>query len=92
MKAIKWKVSEYSANATVGGVNLACLKHTTTRNKTRWYAIAYFRKLINAEMRYGPTRKTREEAKEDAIRLGREILLDTQTCLSAELENFGVEE
>jgi hypothetical protein len=93
MKDIKWDVSKYSANVKVGGVQLSCQQYVSLRTrKIKWYAVAYCPRIRNCEMRFGPYREILDMAQEDAVRLACELLFEYQTCLNAELKNFGVEE
>ena len=87
MKKINWKPKGLKAEASayVGCIRLCCYKHYTRRAECRWYASVGH---TAANMRYGPKRCSSSKAKEDAVRLARELLLDYQAGLTAEMKNF----
>ncbi len=93
MESIKWEVHNNSANASVGGVRLSVYAFTNRNKKTKYVSHVYCPYVAKiSEMIDGPIRKTLKEAQNDAIRLAREFLLNHQTCLNAELKNFGLEQ
>lgn len=90
MRKINWqpKGSGISASTKIGCIDLCC-RHF--HSKSEWRA----RVVINndwrfraSSLRYGPIRKSLSRAKEDAIRLAREMLLDYQAGLAVEMKNF----
>ena len=88
MKKIKWKPkgSNKYARAEVGCVVIHInLCYTNTKFR-RWYADVSLQK--GSDFRIGPTRKSMDKAKDDAVRLAREILLDYRTAVEKELANF----
>lgn len=92
MRKIDWKTSDYSdyTMAELGNVILRCQGiHTFTR-KHRWRAIV----RIGANTigsKTGPVRHSLLKAKEDAIRLGREMLLDFHESIIIEMRSFGLD-
>lgn len=108
MKKIQWKPkrpTEY-IRAEVGcvvmyislyytgkhGVAYPCFKRHKTATKTfRWQAEVIIGQRSET-LRVGPTRKSMVKAKEDAVRLARELLLDYYVCLKAEMANFDLVE
>ena len=91
MRKIKWEPkgsSEY-ARGVVGGIKLHCSFTGAKGSRRRWFANVYFqiKNEINT-LRYGPKRKSLAEAKEDAVQLARELLLDYYASLIQEMKNF----
>lgn len=96
MKKIKWKSkgpNEYAC-ARVGCIDLYCLLVLTRNSKKIWFACVsinngssgtYYALIKN---RYGPKRKSLSKAKDDAVRIACEVLLDCYTSLTAEMKNF----
>lgn len=93
MKKINWTPddSKNHAWAQIGGVVMQVNRYFPIVTKTkRWRADASIRQECGT-FRTGPIRKTMDKAKEDAVRLARELLLDHHTCLLAEMKNFDIE-
>lgn len=102
MRKINWKGSDEYANARIGGINLYChllpisssnwrWMCTNSKRRRRWSAtvsINEHKGYYAAEERKGPIRYSLSKAKEDAIRLVRELLLDHQAALDIEKKNF----
>jgi hypothetical protein len=92
MRKINWKGSDEYASARVGSINLYCyLQHPTSNSNYRWFAIvstSEHKGYYAAEVRKGPIRYSLSKAKEDAIRLTCELLIDYQVALDAEKKNF----
>ena len=91
MKEIKWEHShgrDY-ADAKVGCIVMHANLHYTGTATKRWYADVSVQQR-GGTFRTGPVRKSIAKAKEDAVRLAREILLDYHTSLLAEMANFGL--
>lgn len=89
MKKIEWvKSGDNNVSAIIGCVYLRCFGYLSpiSGDKT-WFADASINEL-SMMMRNGPTRKSLSEAKEDAIRLARELLLDSHAVITNEMKNF----
>ena len=90
MKKINWKLNssrEY-ARAQVGCI----IMHADIAPATkRWSADVSIQEQ-SGTFREGPMRRSMAEAKEDAVRLARELLLDHYTCLKVEMTNFDLVE
>lgn len=89
MKEIKWvKSGDNNISAIIGRVYLGCFGYLSPISGNRtWFADASINEL-SMMMRNGPTRKSLSEAKEDAVRLARELLLDGHAALVNEMKNF----
>jgi|GEM_PF-5413698 len=89
MKKIQWepKGSRDSVYATVGSVKMHCYVHYTQMGIKRWYANVSIMHRA-ATSRYGIKRKSMNKAKEDAVRMARELLLDYRAGVEKELANF----
>lgn len=89
MRKINWKPKRPSKNsnpyitARIGSIVLHCYLEP----KCRWFAVASIRD-ISGTLRHGSIRKSLDKVKEDAVRLARELLLDYQAGLTAEMKNF----
>lgn len=89
MKKIYWKPKRPSKNnnpyitARIGNIVLHCYSEP----KCLWSANVSIREM-SGMFRHGPFRKSLSKAKEDAIRLARELLLDYRAGLAVELKNF----
>jgi hypothetical protein len=57
----------------------------------RWMADVSVEQQIET-LRLGPVRKTMAKAKEDAVQLARELLLDYYVSIKAEMANFDLDE
>ena len=92
MKKIKWtpKGSRKYARAQVGCIVMHANLHYTGTATQRWYADVSVREL-GGTFRTGPVRKSMARAKEDAVQLARELLLDHHICILAEMKNFDME-
>lgn len=92
MKKINWKTSNQSCDtrANLGSARFHCISLRTFTGKRRWYAIVYFdRNAIGR--RIGPFRHSLLKAKEDAMRLGCEMLLDFHESIITEMRSFGLD-
>lgn len=103
MRKINWKPkgSNKHASARIGSISLSChlhypslnwlWVHTNDKRRCRWFAVvstSEHKGYYVAEERKGPIRHSLSKAKEDAIRLARELLLDHQAALDIEKKNF----
>lgn len=97
MKKINWepKNSKKFVNATIGSVTLQCLPYKTRNSNDQWRGFVFIKKpgfmFVGDRLivhRYGPFRYSLSKAKEDAVQLARELLLDYQAGLDVELKNF----
>lgn len=91
MRKIEWKPrgSGKDVTARIGCVVLHCWQYFThgKTSRRRWVADASIREL-SGTFRYGCMRKSLAKAKEDAVRLTRELLLDYKVSLDVEMKNF----
>lgn len=89
MRKIEWKPKGSSkyASARIGNVMLYCNSIFTRSAKRRWHADVSICQL-SSTMRHGPVRQSLSRAKEDAIRMARELLLDYHAVVTAEMKNF----
>jgi hypothetical protein len=90
MLKINWepKGSDKYARAQVGCITMCCrLQFTTDKLKYKWYADVFMKGNVMT-MRVGPIRYSLPKAKEDCIRLARELLLDYRAGLKIEMKNF----
>jgi len=91
MKKINWK--QHSPNyieARVGNVVLRCFSYRNLISlKLRWKAYASIRET-SSTLRYGPLRNSLSKAKEDAVRLARELLMDYKASLTVEMKRFDI--
>jgi hypothetical protein len=86
MTRIEWKsLGAYGEGMKVGNIVLYLIK-CYGRNKG-WYSDVSIREIASTK-RYGPIRKSKTRAKEDAIRLAKELLIDYHTGIVAEMKNF----
>jgi len=92
MIKIRWKenVWTHSVTARIGCVIMDTHVLHTNAGKKLWYANA---SIVgqSGTFKTGCKRKSMAKAKEDAVRLARELLLDNHTCLLAEMKNFDLE-
>lgn len=88
MKKIEWKNdgSITGIEAKVGNMILRC--HSFDHDD--WMAEVSINDIAST-VRDGPQRKNREKAKEDAIRLAREIQMDQYAAIVEEMKRFGTE-
>lgn len=89
MRKIKWKQnSKYSrtVSARVGTVYMSCHSLITKVKTQWWYATVHIPHIRMIPV--GPTRQSLSRAKEDAIRMASQTLLDYKTGLDKELKNF----
>lgn len=91
MKKINWKQNccRDNVRAQMGIIKMYCdlLYTTSKKTKRRWYANVSVREQ-SGTFRYGPNRKSIAKAKEDAVRLARELLEDCRVAIEKELSNF----
>ncbi len=95
MKQIKWiskDVYDDGAVAQVGSIRMQCVRtgpHTASESpgRNRWYAHVHMNGVYYSA-RCGPVRKSPERAKEDAVKIARELISDAQLCLADELKHF----
>jgi hypothetical protein len=89
MQKINWepKGSRDSVNTQIGQIRLHCSRSFLASGDVRWYAYIYITSGVRF-FREGPFRCSLQEAKEDAVRLARELLLDYQEGLDIEKANF----
>ncbi len=95
MRTINWQHTKSFTGtdmhiiAHVGNVVLRChLAFSENSVCQEWFAGVHIGKIGCAIGCYGPIRKSVSKAKEDAVRLARQLLLDFQTDISAEIKNF----
>lgn len=82
-KKIKWEKRGPDSIATVGCVNLECWE--LMGNKFSAHVnISY----VNSTYRRGPYRKTMDRAKEDAVRIARELLEDYQVAIDGQMKTL----
>ena len=85
MKTIKWRFNKACDfyRAQVGSVVLSCY----LQDGNLWLAFADF----NRFSKDGFAAKLIDEAKEEAVSLARELLIDHHNALEIEMGNFGIE-
>lgn len=91
MKKISWKPrrSNQSVRASVGILRLGCIFHPAKKFKPdNWYASVWVYGHFTDSVRCGSNRTSLLEAKEDAVRLARELLFDYQAAIDVEMKNF----
>jgi hypothetical protein len=87
MKKIKWtKNGDNYIFSFVGNIYMRCFRGNF-HNASMWNSEVSLDEL-NMMMRRGPMRKSLSKAKEDAVRLARELLLDGYAALVNEMKNF----
>lgn len=86
MKEIVWTIVNEDVLATVGSVRMRCYKEINST--TQWRA----KSCYSSSDIYGPLRNCLQMAKEDAVRLSRELLVDHKVSLNVELANFDLQE
>lgn len=97
MRKIRWKSVSYrgrsgfifgfsTVEARVGCITLECRHFFSSRGLHRWRA-----RIDGNNTSIGPCRCSLSRAKEDAIRLAKELLVDYHTAIVKEMKNFGVE-
>lgn len=92
MKKIKWTPngSKNYARAHVGCIVMTANVFHPDGEMKRWRAYSSIQEKCDT-FRSGPIRRTMDKAKEDAVQLARELLLDHHTCLLTEMQNFDIE-
>ena len=93
MKKINWEGSRKDAVARVGCVIMYCNTYRHNRKNSKPYLLA----SVSVQQRSGTFTtgekcKSMTAAKEDAVRIARELLLDHYVCLQAEMANFDLVE
>ena len=89
MKKINWKVTKYSARAKVGSIELTCFSQRTTNKKTfKWYSLVSLFGTYYSGLTIGPTRRSLNEAQEDAVRMTRELLYDYKEAVDSEMKHW----
>jgi len=94
MKKINWKPknSKTYAKAVVGSIIMYCnMKYPYGGDRYTWFADVSIQEVSHT-VRYGPLRKSINQAKEDAIKIACEMLLDYKECLKIEMANFDLVE
>jgi hypothetical protein len=98
MKKIEWKSqgSRDYMKAEVGSITLRS-NIFYQKSKKRWLGSAHLEGIgrettYHISPRYGSLRKSIDKAKEDAVRLAKEMLTDCSVALAVEMENFGLQE
>lgn len=95
MRKIKWTPTnrdrEKYAKVQIGCIVMRANVFYPTQGKMkRWRAYVSVQGRSRT-LRVGPIRKSMAKAKEDSVRIARELLLDYHTCLLAEMQNFDIE-
>lgn len=80
------------AVAKVGNMRLQCIRTgpdtaSESPGSNRWYAHVHMYGVYYS-IRCGSKRKSLARAKEDAVRIVRELISDAQLCLAIEMKNF----
>ena len=91
MNKVDWRPRRPTTyvRAKIGSVTLKCHSYTTVGGNLLWYASVSLNIRIWAALRrQGKTRRSLSEAKNDAVRLACELLVDHQVALTAEMRNF----
>lgn len=91
MKKIRWKHHESIATVSIGCVEMDCYKHYTINRRIRWYARVFVHEQM-LKAKCGPMRHSLDRAKEDAVLLAGEMLLDYHAGLKLEMANFDLVE
>lgn len=89
MKKINWepKGSNRSTYAQVGSIGMCCLPYSPRLGKKpQWSAEVWI--IGGPKERNGPRRYSLQKAKDDAVRIACELLLDYQAGLEMEMANF----
>lgn len=87
MKKVQWENGNHNIHASIGNLKLWCWKTTTKTGRIEWKTNVSLN--YNASSyRYGPKRYSLTMAKEDAIRLSKEILADYHTSIVKEMKCF----
>lgn len=86
MKKIKWKRYGPTGDmsAQVGSVYLNCWQFKKAKTVDCRATVSICR--ISSTKRYGPLRKSMAKAKEDAVRLARELMEDYQMAVDKEMK------
>ena len=88
MKKIKWHSKGVDfEEAKIGNMVLWCNRDYDSVLWSSYVTIS----CISSTMRRGPNRKSKLKAREDAIRLAKELLIDYNTSIAAEMKNFDLE-
>lgn len=92
MTEVKWesRVSPDHVHGNLGCVHLHCRMVETDTGEKRWYGHIWIYGC-NTHVSPGPIRHSLAKAKEDCIRLSREMMLDYREGLKVELKNFDLE-
>lgn len=88
MKEIKlkeWGNADDVTITDIGGINLCCLKF----GNGKWRADVSIRRISHT-MIYGPYRKSLSVAKNDAIRMAKELLIDHYTSVVKLMSRFDI--
>lgn len=92
MRKIDWKPNGSAENvlARVGCMimHVYCsgrLAKPKNKSKRRWFAEVF---ISSQRSQFGPMRKSMDKAKDDAVQISYQILLDHQSCLDAELKKW----
>jgi hypothetical protein len=92
MKKIEWKPKGSSSwvIANIGGITMMCCRIVgfTKRAKPRWRASVKVAFQGLSTKRFGPNRLSMKKAKEDAVRMAREFLLDYHAGLTIAMNEF----
>lgn len=93
MKKINWKPcqSNDSIKVVIGSVTMQCdyFYYGQMAEERTWCASVSMGARCGT-FRYGAPRKSIDEAKDDAIRMAREMLIDYDICIKFAMANFGL--
>ncbi len=91
MKEIKWnRYDKELIEARIGNVYMHCSCRETLTGKPMWTAVVSICQIAMAQ-KCGLRRHSLAKAKQDAIRLTEELLIDYHTSIEQELESCGIE-
>lgn len=91
MKKVNWKpngsTQDVIANVGCMTMYVYCSGRLANKDKSkyRWFAEVF---ILSQRSQFGPMRKSMAKAKDDAVQIAHQILLDHQSCLDAELKNW----
>lgn len=89
MRKIEWKPKKSNefVRARVGCLVLCCFSCFTKTSKKRWRADVSIQER-GGTFRQAPICQSLAQAKKDAVRMARELLLDYHAAVTAEMKNF----
>lgn len=92
MNSAKWVEAPYDNYffSRIGNMCLGCYGFSTSTGKYRWYAVVYVSRISMCTKR-GVMRHSLEKAKEDAIRMAEELLIDLHVGIENEMKACGID-